>query len=120
MTTFQLSKVLGQLQSTLYAVVNLTRLVSQFALSVGVEAGRAPGMTRVTKRLSTNSLPAISYLLQHDHGDLDQVEDHIHWFYCSKPRFRATHETTISLGENELWSSANLHRQSLVLETLIF
>ena len=47
-------------------------------LSVEVEAGRASGMTRVTKWLSTNSLPAVSCLLQRDCGDIDQVEDHVH------------------------------------------
>lgn len=48
-------------------------------------------MTLGTNRLSTNSLPAVSYLLQYDCGELDQVENHVHWPYCPETQFRGTH-----------------------------
>ena len=40
-------------------------------------------------------------------------------FIALKPNSAQRIVATTSLGENELWSSANLYRQLLVLETLI-
>jgi hypothetical protein len=40
-------------------------------------------------------------------------------FIALKPNSEKRIGETTSLGENELWSSANLYRQLLVLETLI-
>lgn len=37
------------------------------------------------------SPPVVSYLLQHYSGDLDQIEDNIHWVYFAKTQFQKTH-----------------------------
>lgn len=38
-------------------------------------------MTRVTKRLFVSSLSTVFHFLQYDHGELDQVENHVYWLY---------------------------------------
>jgi hypothetical protein len=36
-------------------------------------------------------LPEVSYVLQYDYGELDQVEYQVHWPYCPETQFRGTH-----------------------------
>jgi len=92
----------------------------------------ASGMTRATKQHPINSLPAVSYLLllQYDYGSLGRVQNHMYWLYFSEAQFQGTchsdclpwtlRKTKVHLvGQNELWSSANLYHQLQLLESLV-
>ena len=76
-------------------------------------------MTRVTKRLSTNSLMQSLTFPSMTAETLTKLKITFTGFIALKPNSEQRILATKSLGENELWSSANLYRHLLVLETLI-